>query len=285
MKNFKFLTVLFNAVILTVFISCEKESSFDTTEEVSNEVSKEVLAKIEQLHYNSNGVHKQIITDIDGTQKEMYIIEGDISMSYDQIMGTDLHGGVQSKQYRTNNLVSTPRTYRVVGYNGNNNFGLSAVAQRGLQYAVANYNAINIGFQIELVFSTNFTANDIVAYTQLNSNEIPQDGVRGVAGFPRAGEPFKRVKINGGANRHGDDQLLEGLFTHELGHCFGLRHTDWNTRQSCGQSGEPAAPEGAIYIPGTPGASQDSSSIMNACFPYNEGEFGQYDIVALEYLY
>ncbi|PKV52546.1 dual-action HEIGH metallo-peptidase [Aquimarina sp. MAR_2010_214] len=285
MKNFKTLAVVFTAATLSVFTSCEKESSEDVVDHSSQEISKDVLNKVTELHFNPNGIEKGMVRDIDGSQKMMYTLEGDIKMSYDQIMKMNIGEGVQSKQYRSNNLVNTPKTIRVVGYNGNNRFGLSSVAQRGLQYAIANYNALNIDIQLNLVFSTSFNSSDILVYTETTASVILQDGVRGVAGFPSGGEPFKRVKINGGANTNNDDQLLEGLFTHELGHCFGLRHTDWNTRQSCGQSGESAGSTGATHIPGTPGASQDSSSIMNACFPYNEGEFGQYDKVALEYLY
>jgi predicted Zn-dependent protease len=285
MKKINFLFVATAIATSVTFVSCEKNQEDSSAEETFLEVEKDVLNKITALHFNPNGIEKGMVSDIDGSQKMMYTVEGDIKMSYDQIMKMNVGDGVQSKQYRSTNLVSTPRTIRVVGYNGNDRYGLGSVAQRGLRYAVANYNALNIGIQLNLVFSTDFNASDIVAYVETNASVIAQDGVRGEAGFPSAGEPFKRVKINGGANRNNNDQMLEGLFTHELGHCVGLRHTDWNTRQSCGQSGESAGSIGAIHIPGTPGASQDSSSIMNACFPYNEGEFGQYDKVALEYLY
>lgn len=276
---------LASMVLGILMISCENEPTEDVGNSSVNDVSKEVIAKLQKLKFNHNAVTKKIVPDIDGSQKEIYLIEGDISMTYDQIMSMDNGDGVDSKQFRATNLVSVPRTVRVVGYNGNNRFGLSTIAQRGLRFAVNNYNALNVDFELQLVFSTNFTNDDILVFTQTSSTVIAQDGVRGRAGFPSGGAPFNRVFINGGANINNNDQLLEGLFTHELGHCFGLRHTDWDTRQSCGETGEAANPLGAIQIPGTPGPSQDPGSIMNACFPFNEGEFGQFDRVALEFLY
>ena len=74
--------------------------------------------------------------------------------------------------------------------------------------------------------------------------------------------------------------------THEIGHCLGLRHTDYFSRASCGQNtNEGSAGVGAIHIPGTP-TGIDWNSVMLACFSSNEdGEFGFYDEVALEFLY
>ena len=75
--------------------------------------------------------------------------------------------------------------------------------------------------------------------------------------------------------------------THEIGHCLGLRHTDYFNRSlSCGSGGnEGDGGVGANHIPGTP-TGFDANSIMLACFSSSEdGEFGPFDIKALEYLY
>jgi hypothetical protein len=92
------------------------------------------------------------------------------------------------------------------------------------------------------------------------------------------------VQIYAGMNNYSNN-VNEHVVGHEIGHCLGLRHTDWFSRQSCGQSGESAGSTGAVHIPGTP-TGYDANSLMLACFSSNEdGEFGFYDRVALEYLY
>ncbi|MGB3799565.1 MAG: M57 family metalloprotease, partial [Lewinella sp.] len=78
----------------------------------------------------------------------------------------------------------------------------------------------------------------------------------------------------------------EHVMTHEIGHCMGFRLTDYGDRRSCGSGGgESAGSTGANLVPGTP-SGYDPNSIMLSCFGSGEdGEFGYYDRVALEYLY
>jgi hypothetical protein len=81
------------------------------------------------------------------------------------------------------------------------------------------------------------------------------------------------------------------ILAHEIGHCIGFRHTDYDTRVSCwplvGNEDRGVPPsERAIHIPGTP-VNPDFTSWMLAC-PVARGEnrpFNANDVRALRYLY
>ncbi len=262
------------------FVSCEKdEIEKDPVEAVFAEakVSQDVLGKIASLHFNPEGTELGKLLMPNGTYEKAYLIEGDIAMTANQLnqMSPD---DITTKQYRTNNLVSTPKTVRVIGFTGSGGQGLTTKQRTALQWAIDNYNALNLRINFTLTFGTSYNAYDIVVY------QNPNGQAGGVAGFPSGGNPYKYVQIYSGMEQY-DTNTNEHVMTHELGHAVGLRHTDWFSRQSCGQSGESAGADGAVHIPGTP-TGFDSNSIMLACFGSSEdGEFGYYDRVALDYLY
>ncbi|CAL2106403.1 Dual-action HEIGH metallo-peptidase [Tenacibaculum sp. 190524A02b] len=288
-NQFKFIGLI---VVFGIFTqSCNNNPEEVNLPEPQNQkIPQEVMNKLKEVNLNTDYIKKVTYETLEGNIEHAYEVEGDVVISYDELMrlGTQSLGKSNAnskKQYRTFNLVSTPRTITVVGYTGGQ-FALSNTARTGLRYAVNNFNALNMSIQMNLVFTTNFDGDDIVVYYDAG-RELPEDSVRGRAEFPSSnGLPGLRVRINTGANRSGDAQIIEGLMTHEIGHTLGLRHTDWDTRQSCGQSGESPGSIGAVYIPGTAGASNDPSSIMNSCFPSSvQGELSRFDKIALEYLY
>ena len=276
----KKITLLTLSLGVLFFASCEKEDvseiSAETAQVQEDQISKEVLKRISDLNFNSKHVEKQMMMLPDGSSIENYLIEGDIAMTKDQLFSMS-SASITDKQYRTNNLVSSPRTVNVIGYTGGSQ-ALSSKQRTALQYAIGNYNALDLGITFTLTFGTNYQPYDIVVY-QTNNGQAG-----GVAGFPSNGNPYKYVQIFSGMQNY-DTNTNEHVMTHEIGHAVGLRHTDWYSRQSCGQSGESAGADGAVHIPGTP-TGFDSNSIMLACFGGNEdGEFGYYDTVALNYLY
>lgn len=284
MKFKKLLLAIFTVSLVSV--SCQQEDVETTTPDAEAEaisqdkVSKAVLAKLEALNLNTENVEISEFLLPDGTKKQTFIIEGDIAIDAEQLDAMQ-PGNITSKQYRTYNLVSAPRTINIVGWTGTG-FGqnLTQKQRDALQAAVDNYNELNIGLTFTLEFSTNQAVADILVFQNPNGN------AGGVAGFPSQGNPYGFVQIFSGM-----EQFSLGTNTHvmahEIGHTLGLRHTDWFTRQSCGRPsfGELANPSGAVHIPGTP-FRLDPDSIMLSCFSANEdGEFGENDVVALDYLY
>ena len=213
----------------------------------------------------------------DGSYAERVQVGGDVALTPEQFEEAQLDG-LEGRQYHTNNLVSTPRTINVLGYTGGNQ-GLRSTTRTALEWAVNNYKRLNTNLTFTLTYGTsNYSSYDIVVYRN------PDNGnAGGQAEFPSGGRPGQYIQIWRGLDNY-NTNTQEHVVTHEMGHALGLRHTDYATRQSCGGPGESAGGSGANYIPGTP-SGYDANSVMLACFGNEDGEFGYYDQVALEYLY
>ncbi len=278
MKTIKFIAMIFIATL--VFVSCQNEDALEK-EDVSAEKYPEIASKLKEMYFNTDDLVAVDLNLPDGTKQKAFEVEGDITFTEEQIMNMQMGGNIESKQYRTYNLVSTPwwgtRTITIIGYTGANASGLSNKERTALRWAVNNYNSLNLKIRFQLTFGTNYGPKDIVVYRA----NIGFTG--GKAGFPANGNPYKWVRING-MNIYSTN-VNEHVLTHEIGHAVGFRHTDWNTRASCGGTGEAAGTDGAVHIPGTPWG-YDSTSLMLACFPSNSnGEFNANDRTALNFLY
>lgn len=260
-------------------ISCTESA----IQKENNDITAELKTSFMQLGFDASDMMKHTDRNpLTGAVTEGYLLEKDMFISNDQFQEMSKssvhHIGAVGEQYRTTNLVSSPRTIRVLGYTSGTN-ALTTKMRSALQLAVANYNALNIGLNFTLTFGTNTGAAEIVVYRV-------SGGAGGSAGFPSGGLPYKWVQILSGTESY-STSVIEHVMTHEMGHCLGLRHTDYFNRSlSCGTGGnEGASDVGAIHIPGTP-TGFDANSIMLSCFSSSEsGNFGSFDVVALEYLY
>jgi hypothetical protein len=269
--------------IAAIFVIAQSCSDQGVKPETSNQISDEVRSQFTELGFDVSDIKS--VTEknpLTGELQKHYLLENDIAIpqeNFEQMLASKVHHlGVVGEQYRTSNLVSgNPRTIRVIGYTSGTN-ALTSKMRTALQMAVDNYNALNMGLSFTLTFSTS-TSADIVVYRVSGS-------AGGQAGFPSGGNPYKWVQIFSGTDSYSTD-VNEHVITHEIGHCLGLRHTDYFNRSlSCGSGGnEGTSGVGAIHVPGTP-TGYDANSIMLSCFSSSEnGEFGSYDRTALEYLY
>ncbi|WP_103866365.1 M57 family metalloprotease [Aquimarina sp. I32.4] len=280
MKTIKLLAL--SAIVVGCISSCQREEIATEVNEVNNVPTKEQLIKLSNMGVNTKSVTIQSLKNLDGSIEDYFINGTDlgipvVSLTDESSLETLKDG---TKQYRTRNLISNSnRIVNVLGYTGGGGYGISNTGRQALQRAVDNYNRLNTSLNLRLSFGANYQAADMVIYVERSL------GNGGQAGFPSGGRPYKWARIGSGVENRGVAYATH-VIAHEMGHCIGLRHTDWQQRV-CDGGGEGQGADGAIHIPGTPRGTDITSFMISCSAPGTSqtGAFNRNDVTAIQYLY
>lgn len=272
MRKLLSLSILFS--FLGFLLSCENDTETEYLTP-SNEVSKDVIAKLNAAGFNTTDFPVHYYNG-------QIIVENDILLTEEELNNMSEVGiAPLDNHYHTTNLVTgTPRTIKVyVSSSFNSNY------PNATDDAIARYNAENLNLTFQRVTSS--------SGADIKINPSPWwygwFGILGSAGFPTAsGDPHNEILMTRSYYDNVSDLgALTTTIAHEMGHCIGFRHTDYMDRSySCGGStnDEGDGGVGANHIPGTP-TGPDALSWMLACSDGSDRPFTSNDKTALDYLY
>ena len=269
MKKFKLLPLFALLGGALAFSSCSKKEEAAAVAPTS--ASADAMAQIKALGFNAQDAKK-----VDGG----YVVEGDMLLTNELLASAPGYATLrvgQDEQYRTTNLVgSLPRVLTVSISSSFPSAYVSAIDE-----AIRRYNAEGLRITFRRVSSG---AQMPVKYSSdLGPGVLGQSG-----GFPSGGNPAPGFTLVPNVINSSNINYIATIMAHEMGHCIGMRHTDYyNRAYSCGgsASNEGASTVGAILIPGTP-SSAEPSSWMLACVGNGVNRpFTTNDRTALNYIY
>ncbi|MCC3153306.1 M57 family metalloprotease [Hymenobacter sp. BT770] len=259
----------FCAASVLALSSCSKK---EVAAAAPSAVSQEALIQIKALGFSTQGVRP-----VAGG----YVVEGDMLLTKEMLATEASYSTLRvgdEEQYRTTKLVTRlPRTLTV-----SLSTQFPAAYSAAIDEAILRYNNANL--QLHFTRITTGTADLPVKYSaDLGPGVLGQSG-----GFPSGGNPAPGFTLVPNVINSTNTNFIATIMAHEMGHCIGMRHTDYyNRAYSCGgsASNEGASNVGAILIPGTPSLAEPNSWMLACVGNGVNRPFTANDLTALNYIY
>jgi hypothetical protein len=254
-------SILFQLILLLI-ISCSEQEP-ETVAVVKKTGDDKVLQYIKDLGFSESSIQEF---------EDYYLVEGDISFQKNMKLEGN-NGGRTDQAVVTTGLVSSTNVIDIlVGVDASVPSSGTDNWRTEIQQAISDWNSVN-GSIVHFNYTSSATPVDILVTTDGGAF---YDNVLASAEFPSSGNAGWRIRLN--LDFNGNQSMTSSQkrynMVHELGHCVGLRHTNWIA------NGESSA----WYVPGTP--CTDNSSVMNGATALNSWNgFSKYDIVAAQILY
>ncbi len=264
------------ALLAIGLFSCEKEEISVTG------INETDLSIIEQLGFNTNDVQ-----DLGNA----YLVEDDILLSKELL--STYYSSKQSspklKQARTESLISASNQ-RNITIRVDNSIPTDEAETDNwrpeVQQAIEHWNSL-VSYECNLSFI--YTTDSSADITIRSDQDSLNDGgwINGywvwtlaAAEWPLNGEAGYQIRINLDTDNNRTFTSGQKVFNivHEIGHCVGLRHTNW---RYFGESP-------GIGVEGTPNDdyNPDPNSVMNGGTALNSwDEFSDYDAIAIRNMY
>jgi hypothetical protein len=249
--------LLFLPIALLVLLSCKKNAS-DSNQSLPEPATSDALYKrLLQLGFKEENI--QVLD-------KYYLVDGDLLFdkkntdmkffeSYFEKLVNNGTGDPAARHWVTPDLVSAYNIENIKMPTDEFVFNGEISDWRRSSMQAMNYWAGITNCNINFIrYYTSFSGPRYINIID-DGGALPNNTIA-AAEFPSSGNPGFQIRVNLDFNSNVNVPAgqREYNLVHELGHCFGFRHTNWQLR------GEPQL--GAIAVSAT-SASQDPNSVMN----------------------
>ncbi|WP_300703277.1 M57 family metalloprotease [Bacteroides sp.] len=209
------LLVLCYSMLLVLTTACNNELEAVESEEQQLISTEDDMRAIQALGFDTLDLIKL---------KSGYLIQGDILIEKNSLSTSNQ---VQTRQaYHTTGLIGHPKQ-RSITVGVDNSIPTSGVDnwREEIQEAINLWNPLS---NLKMTYTT--AVNPDILIRSDVGNLLP-DNVIAAGAWPMNGKPGSSIRINLDYNFNKTIPRLQKIYNmvHELGHCFGLRHTNWKS--------------------------------------------------------